>query len=351
MRLLSGPSLTHAVSAAGGLGFLGAGIPGRDFDGPKLVSLIKETAALFTDEWYYQRDLESLEVYPFGVGFLLIDVGEEEWQMVYDALRSLPKLVAAIWLFPAADMKTLAKWDDLRYASDRGYGKTLNAQSWIQVGTVAQADEVATKCDPDVLVIQGADAGGHGLAASASIVSLLPEVDDAMRKDRAEEDRIALIAAGGITDGRGVAAASMLGASGVVIGTRFLATPECIITKGYRNAVLAAKDGGVNTVRTKIYDTLRGTPWPETFDGRAIKNQSWHDAQKTGDKVTDELKAKFENSMKLGDNAWGVKGRATTYAGAAVGLVKDVKPAGVIVKEIREETKKIVRNFAMSGIV
>lgn len=345
MRLLAGPALTHAVSSAGGLGFLGAGIPGRDFDGPKLVSLIKETASLFPDDWYTCRGLEHMDVYPFGIGFLLIDVGEAEWKMVYDALRSLPKLVAAIWLFPAANMATLAKWDDLRYACNRGD----NAQSWIQVGTVAMADEVATKCDPDVLVVQGADAGGHGLVASASIISLLPEVDDHFKQMTKEDNHITLIAAGGIADGRSVAAASMLGASGVVLGTRFLATPECVITKGYQNAVLAAKDGGINTVRTKVYDTLRGTPWPEKFNGRAIKNQSWYDAQETRDEVTDELKAKFEKAMKLGDDAWGIDGRATTYAGAAVGLVKDVKPAGQIVKEIREQAKKIIRDTAVSG--
>lgn len=350
MRLLAGPALTHAVSSAGGLGFLGAGIPGRDFDGPKLIELIKETAALFDENWHDSRGLSNMAVYPFGIGFLLIDVGHNEWQMVYNALRSLPKLVAAIWLFPAADMATLIKWEELRFASDRRDEKGRNAQCWIQVGTVEQAVEVATKCDPDVLVVQGADAGGHGLAASASVISLLPEVDDGIKVMSGEDDYISLVAAGGISDGRSIAAASMLGATGVVLGTRFLASEECQITDGYQNAVLAAKDGGVSTVRTSVYDTLRGTPWPEKFNGRAIKNQSWYDAQVKGGEITEELKTKFDEAMKLGDDAWGVEGRATTYAGSAVGLVKDVKPAGEIVKEIREEAKKIIRDYATSGL-
>ena len=146
------------------------------------------------------------------------------------------------------------------------------------------------------------------------------------------------------------AAATMLGASGVVLGTRFLATPECIITPGYQAAVLAAQDGGISTVRTSVYDTLRGTPWPEKFNGRAIKNKSWHDAQETGGQVTEELKKKFDEVMKMGDEAWGVDGRATTYAGSGVGLVREVKPAREVVREIREEAKRIVREYAMSGL-
>lgn len=353
MRLLAGPALTHAVSSAGGIGFLGAGIPGRDFDGRKLVSLIQETAALFPSHWYSQKRLKDMECYPFGVGFLLIDVDEAKLEMVREALKSLPKPLAAVWLFPAADMATLQKWDAMIYDSANEKAAT---KSWIQVGTVDQTKEVLMNCYVDTLVVQGADAGGHGLAASASIISLLPETNDTL--DTMDSSpfcqdglgSIPLIAAGGISDGRSVAAATMLGASGVVLGTRFLATPECIITPGYQSAVLAAQDGGVSTVRTSVYDTLRGTPWPEKFNGRAIKNMSWYDAQETGEEVTEELKKKFDEAMKMGDGAWGVEGRATTYAGSGVGLVREVKPAREVVKEIREEAKRIVREYAMSGL-
>lgn len=353
MRLLAGPALTHAVSNAGGIGFLGAGIPGRDFDGPKLISLIQKTAALFPDHWYSKNSLKDIECYPFGVGFLLIDVDEEKLEMVRDALESLPKPVAAVWLFPAADMAILQKWDAMIHDSSNGKGAT---KSWIQVGAVDQTKEVLMNCYVDTLVVQGADAGGHGLAASASVISLLPEMKDTL--DTIDSTpfcqdglgSIPLIAAGGISDGRSVAAVTMLGASGVVLGTRFLATPECIITPGYQAAVLAAQDGGVSTVRTSVYDTLRGTPWPEKFNGRAIKNKSWHDAEKTGGEVTEELKKKFDEAMKTGDEAWGVEGRATTYAGSGVGLVREVKPAQEVVREIREEAKRIIRVYAMSGL-
>jgi nitronate monooxygenase len=112
--------------------------------------------------------------------------------------------------------------------------------------------DVAKSCKPDVLVIQGADAGGHGLVLSSSIISLLPECSDALNKEGF--GHIPLIATGGIVDGRGVAAAMTLGASGICMGTRFLATPEAVITNGYQSAALKARDGGVNTSRTTVYD-------------------------------------------------------------------------------------------------
>ncbi len=77
-------------------------------------------------------------------------------------------------------------------------------------------------------------------------------------------------------DGRGVAASLVLGASGVCLGTRFLATPEAAISKGYKNAVVEAKDGGVTTTRTTVYDKIRGTiGWPESYNARGVLNQSY----------------------------------------------------------------------------
>ncbi|KFY23480.1 hypothetical protein V491_02516, partial [Pseudogymnoascus sp. VKM F-3775] len=190
---------------------------------------------------------------------------------------------------------------------------------------------------PDVLVLQGADAGGHGLAASASIVSLVPETTDALRAGGFD---IPVVAAGGIADGRGVAAATVLSAQGVAMGTRFLASPEAKIAKGYQEAVLVASDGGVNTVRTRLYDTLRGSKtWPEGYNGRGVVNRSYEEREELG--VEENVK-KYLKAMEEGDKAWGVDGRATTYAGSAVGLVVEVKGAGMIVEEVRGEAIKLL---------
>lgn len=180
------------------------------------------------------------------------------------------------------------------------------------------AVEIARDCKPDVLVIQGSDAGGHGLARSSSIITLLPECADTLQKEGF--GHIPLIAAGGIVDGRGAAAALTLGADGICMGTRFLITPEAIISKGYQEAVLKAKDGSVSTARTSLYDRLRGTHgWPKLFNARGLLNHSFWDHEKGMDEV--ENTRLYEEAVKMGDAGWGDQGRMTTYAGTGVGLV------------------------------
>jgi len=153
---------------------------------------------------------------------------------------------AAVWFFAPRKLSDLAEWTQkVREAMG---GKT---KVWIQVGTVASAVEVTQSCAPDVLVVQRANAGGHGLERGASIVSLLPEVANALKKSGAEKQP-KLVAVGGIVEGRGVAASIVLGASGVVMGTRYLASEEANIAKGYSDEVLRASDRGANIVRSKV---------------------------------------------------------------------------------------------------
>jgi nitronate monooxygenase len=201
-------------------------------------------------------------------------------------------------------------------------------------------------CRPDVLVIQGSDAGGHGLEKCAGLISLLPEVDDAVSSycRQNEIPTPALVAAGGIMDGRGVAASIALGASGVVMGTRYLACPESNMAKGYQDAVLKASDGGVNTARGKLYDSLRGTTnWPARYGGRSVLNESWHDAAKG--MSFEENKKLHDEAIKKGDEGWGEHARLTTYAGTGVGLVKDVKPAADVTREVREHAVQIMKRM------
>ena len=200
----------------------------------------------------------------------------------------------------------------------------------MQVGSVGQALEVAKTTKPDVLVLQGTDAGGHGLARSASVISLVPEVVDALARERL---RIPVIAAGGISEGRGVAAALTLGASGVALGTRFLACKEATIAKGYQDEVVRVHDGGVSTVRTKLYDTLRGIlDWPRVYDGRGVANRSYLDAQ--SGMSEEENKELYKEETQKGDSGWGAEGRMTTYAGTGIGLVTEVKSAEEIIKDL-----------------
>ena len=200
------------------------------------------------------------------------------------------------------------------------------------VGAAAAAARLGEGAAPDVLVLQGCDAGGHGLARGAGVVALVPEVRDEL--ERMGLGDILIMAAGGIADGRGVAAALALGASGAVMGTRFLASEEADIARGYRGEVVRAKDGGQSTVRTRIFDALAGrADWPGQYDGRSIINRSIEDDE-AGISLEDNRR-KFEEALKMGDQGWGPDGRLTTYAGTAVGLIREVAPAERIVKESR----------------
>jgi len=147
-------------------------------------------------------------------------------------------------------------------------------------------------------------------------------------------------------DGRGTAAALTLGAAGVTMGTRYLASPEANLAPGYQAAVLRASDGGVTTERGKLYDSLRGTTdWPARYGGRGVLNASWWDAGRG--MGFEENKRLYEASLaEGGDAGWGEGGRLTTYAGSGVGLVREVKGAGAITAEVREDARRILRRAA-----
>jgi nitronate monooxygenase len=330
MRLISGPSLAIAVSRAGGLGFIGAGA-GSDLS--NLRSNLQEASSMLSSSPIMNTPEGILAI---GVGFLIWGA---DLKVAVQILSDLPLKPAAIWFFASRSAEDLVIWTTSIRAATKNQSKI-----WVQVGNVASAVEVAMAYAPDVLVVQGSDAGGHGLARSSSIMSLLPEVSDSLKDSSlwGPHGPIPLIAAGGIVDGRGVAAALMLGASGVSIGTRFLASHEVETSQGYKQAVVDAHDGGVNTVQTSLYDNLRGTKgWPEGYNARGVINKSFRDWE-AGMPEGENTKL-YEEAAELGDQGWGQEnGRMTTYAGTGVGLVKSIKPAGEIVEEILGEVKYVV---------
>lgn len=217
---------------------------------------------------------------------------------------------------------------------------------WVQVGSVKEALDVVKEVKPDALIVQGTDAGGHGLARGASLIPLLPEVIDAVESHSNKEgaESPIILAAGGIVESRSAAAAFTLGASGVILGTRFLASHEANISKGYQAEVLRASDGGQTTVRTKVYDSLRNTNWAESHNARGIINKSYTDAISGLDE--EENRRLYNEEMKKGDAGWGVENRMTTYAGSGVGLVKEVKGAGEIVREVSDGVRDVLERAA-----
>lgn len=182
--------------------------------------------------------------------------------------------------------------------------------------------------------IQGVDAGGHGYERGAGIISLLPEVLDALSE--AGKSQIPLVAAGGIVDGRAAAAALTLGAQGVVMGTRFLSASETNVHPEYRKAILAANDGGQCTVRSKVFDELRGpNAWPEEYDGRSFRIQSFKEHSE-GVHI-DEIRKRHSSAIKDDSRGFAedLSGRAAAWAGTGVGLVRREQSAEEIVESVR----------------
>lgn len=334
MRLIALPELAVAVSAAGGFGFIGAGNNLDELDG-----WLQEATTMVAQNKELRSYQETTGMLPVGFGYF-------NWAPEADLEKAMAAVTkwkpAAVWQFGAYKNEDYAHWaDKIRQA---GNGKT---KVWIQVGSVKDAIEVAMTAKPDVLVVQGSDAGGHGLETGAGIISLLPEVADAL--DAKGLSGVKLVGAGGIVESRGVAAAFVLGADGVCLGTRFLASKEANVVEEYRREVVRAADGGTNTARTKVYDQLRGTTlWPKGYNARGILNQSFRD-HSSGISF-EENKKLYDEAIKQKDGGFGVNGRMTTYAGAGVGLIKSVMSAGDIVKEIQQDFNKWLQLTKLRGV-
>jgi NAD(P)H-dependent flavin oxidoreductase YrpB (nitropropane dioxygenase family) len=211
-----------------------------------------------------------------------------------------------------------------------------------QVGSVADAQRAAA-AGVDVIVAQGAEAGGH-LAEEVSTLALVPRVVDAVAPRP-------VAAAGGIGDARGVVAVLALGAQAAVLGTRFLASTESRAHPRYKEKLLAVNEG--DTVRT----TLFGHGWPNAphrtlrmafvrqWLGREARGQEWHpDEPAVGQTVVGGQAMPVARFLSLPPNcdAGGDIDSMSLLAGQGVGLVREVKPAGQIVHELVEEARQII---------
>lgn len=316
----AGPALATAVSKAGGLGLIGS---------------LNDMAVLDAQLSEVASKLEKTEdgCLPIGVGLLVFITKLDDALPVLKKWR--PKV---LWLFAAPELSDYGSW--AKRVRDEVPGTSI----WVQVGNVGAAAAVAEETKPDVLCVQGSDAGGHGFEKGAGIISMLPEVCDTLA---AKGLNVPLVASGGIVDGRGIAAGLTLGAQGVVLGTRFLAAEETVIHPRYREALLEAKDGGQATIRSKLFDNLRGpNVWPEAYDGRSIVMTSYEEHANGTD--IEQIRNKHNEAIK-GDDAGfaaGGKGRAAMWAGTGVGMVKKVQPAGEIVEEVRTQARKVLESVS-----
>jgi nitronate monooxygenase len=317
MAGFAGGDLAAAVTKAGGLGMIGTV---SDMDELK-KNLIRASQIL------EGTIIHSGDTLPIGIGFLPFVSKLEGSILVIQEFKP-----AVVWLFAAKELNDYAVWTKMVR------GVSPGSQIWIQCGSVAAASQIARSSAPDVLVMQGVDAGGHGFDKGAGIISLLPETADALAHSGLAD--IQLVVAGGIADGRGVAAALALGAKGVVMGTRFLAAKETIVPPMYQAAVLMAKDGGQSTVRAKVFDELKGPNiWPDAYDGRSLVIDSYRDHMSGMD--IGEIRRRHADAVKGEDGGYGANARAATWAGTGVGLVTEVMDAADIVEQVRGQAIKI----------
>ena len=179
---------------------------------------------------------------------------------------------------------------------------------------------------------QGGEAGGHGANAleGRSTFSLVPEVADYLATHRPET---LLLAAGGVADGRGLAAALMLGADGALVGSRLWATQESLAAPGAKTQ--ATQTNGDGTARSAVFDVLRRKNWPAPYDFRAIRNDLHRQWETRLDALLadpEPARADYEDGVKTGDFT-----RAHATVGEGVGLIADVPSAGALIARLSEQ--------------
>jgi nitronate monooxygenase len=218
MDVVSGGRLAAAVSQAGGLGLLGGGYGHSD---------------------WIDREWERAGNARIGCGFITWSLAERP-RILDLALANRPVAVM------------------LSFGDPRPFAPAIRdagARLICQAQTLSQARE-AMEAGADVIVAQGTEAGGHGM--TEPLLTLLPQIVDAY-------PAAVVVAAGGIADGRGMAAGMILGAQGVLMGTRFYASQEADGHSRAKQRIVEA-DGG-QTVRSIVFDLSRGIRWPATYTG------------------------------------------------------------------------------------
>lgn len=208
------------------------------------------------------------------------------------------------------------------------------------------ADEAlaAKRAGADAIIAQGFEAGGH-VRGVVTTFALVPEVRDAIGD-------LPMLAAGGISDGRGLVAAIALGADGAVFGTRFLATHECSAHPTYKQALLSAHAS--DTLHTKLYDVgwpdaaqrVIRTPLVDAWEraGRPESGHRPHEGETTGRLKDADLALPMANYSVAAptESVEGDIGGLAFYAGQSVSMVKEIAPAGEVVRRIAREASEVI---------
>lgn len=292
---IAGGALAAAVSNAGGLGLVGGGRGEPDWLDREL-SLAAEQAEK-----------------PWGVGFLT-------WAIDLEAIDR------ALGHGPVAVM--------LSFGDPGPYADRVRNSGALLIVQVTDLDEARRAVDvgADVLVAQGTEAGGHG--GRRATLPFVPAVADLAGPTP-------VLAAGGIADGRGLAASLALGAAGALVGTRFQASLEALVSPGIGKALVEAR--GEDTERNRVLDIARGAGWPDRYTARTLRNgylEQWRDRD-------DELRTDSAAKQAYRDAAArGDLDVVPVWAGEAVDLITDLRPAADLVAALAAETELVIDRMA-----
>lgn len=306
MALVSGGKLAAAVTSAGGLGLIGGG---------------------YGDSAWLEREFGLADGARVGCGFITWSLARKP-DLLDETLRRQPATVMLSFgaLQPFAERIHAA-------------GVPLTAQ----VQTLEHARQVLD-AGAEIVVAQGGEAGGHGMTVRSTF-TLVPDVVD-LAAERAPDTLV--LAAGGVADGRGLAAALMLGADGAVVGTRFWASPEALVSPRAHERALAAS--GDDTYRTRVYDYVRQLDWPSEYNERALRNpfvDGWHGREP-------ELEASLPDAVKTFEAAVAAEDfeAAAILVGESIGLIDTVRPATDIVADLATQAERVLKqanDFAAGG--
>jgi nitronate monooxygenase len=291
----AGGALAAAVSSAGGLGLIGGGNGHPKWLEPELSIVAGRTGR------------------PWGVGLLSWAVEPATVERVLEHE-------------PAAVMLSFGTSAELT-----GPVHQAGTRLILQVTSMDEARE-AVDLGADVIVAQGTEAGGHGARAGRSTLPFVPAVADLVAPTP-------VLAAGGIGDGRGLAAALVLGASGALIGTRFQATQEALADPGLKKAIVAGR--GEETERSSVLDIVRGSRWPREYTGRTLGHPLLDQWRGREDELAGDAAARqaYRDGVARGDLP-----PLPVWAGEAMDLVNDLPSAADLVSLLISQAER-----ALSG--
>jgi NAD(P)H-dependent flavin oxidoreductase YrpB (nitropropane dioxygenase family) len=295
MGSATSPALVAAVSRAGGLGALGCHYLTPEQIRERTVNIRRETNK------------------PFGLNFLLFDTREDSLAAALD-LR--PAVMQFAWARPDQNLK-----DYFDRAHDAGCKVTHMA------GAVPEAVRAA-EAGADVIIAQGTEGGGH--VSWMASMPLVPMVVDAVAP-------VPVLAAGGFADGRGLAAALSLGADGILLGTRFLASEESPLHPNFKQAIVDSD--GHDTQLSEIPDIAAGQVWPGAMTRSRRNNfiERWAGREWALRQDRAEAYAKLQAARQAGDIDEG-----PLSMGQDAGLIHDIPSASDIVRRIAEEAEEIL---------